>query len=140
MKLKDIYNKYEPLMRVDGWTTNGFWNIRSKYEPKSLTKRAVTREMPKESMDMFIKRTLDTKYSVTCDKGREITLERYSKPVIPFTVSKAGAVRYFNARYIELFERAGATNYCMSSYYEYSPLIIYKNNTVIGFVMPLKFN
>ena len=139
---RGLGKKYR-LMRLGDWTTNGFWQMRTEFEPKFIAKLKETNKAPENMLKLFedsVKeplRRLEVDYDhldIGCGDPCLVMMDREKK-------------YYVNAYYVSLFNNL---NYKLKRRYtppteffaidepsSFKPIIVKALGVVVGLIMPI---
>lgn len=128
------------LRRLDGWTTNRLWLVKSDYEPKFIQELRETADTDKEKLSKGIKRILDEVEKATCELQLTNHIELLNET--PAVLLKSGQHKaWVNVYLLTLFEKVNDKVGGDRKFYQQDalkPIAVKLNNELIGVLMPIR--
>lgn len=129
------------LARNDKYTTNVFWLIKNQYQPKFLKDISSKSDIPLETCEIAINKAEEGEIEELKIKRivLEPTIEEWCN--VPFIdlINSQDKVTRVNAYWYEMFKNLDCKPYQTQSF-KYQPVIMKKNNKLIGMIMPIRFD
>ena len=150
MYLSDITRYFSPsasrieaqpnkLMRIAGWTTNGFWAIQKDFEPDLLKKVNNLKEVGNpEALLKQLKKIIQG-----YDEAKKSQLEIHNNFIFqgsnPLVMLKNGKLTtWINAYFLSLFGKTTLANFNFYQAGKDKTVYVALDDTVIGIIMPVR--
>ena len=134
IKIDELHTKSEKLLRGHGYTSNGYWIIKSEYETTHLKKRITTHELTKDMVDRLINHieyAHPTPLTITDLKQNEF------RGLNCTLTGTDGVERIVNAHFLKFLLQPGEVSLYGNSGGKFEPIIFKKDEEIIGILMPI---